>query len=87
MLNRLLELPVISFALITPVLTVSASNSIRPQQPLGRSNSRSLPFYNVTDGLRGKVRADGILVLHGQVVRPILRSNVERSVREIEGIT
>jgi hypothetical protein len=87
MLNRLLELLVISFALITSVLTVPASNSIRAQQPLGGSNSRSLPFYNVIDWLIGEVRADGKLVLHGQVVRPILRSNVERGVREIEGIT
>ena len=46
----------------------------------------TLPFYDVFDWLEGDVRPDGTLVLRGQVVRPTLKSDAERSVRDIEGI-
>ncbi len=46
----------------------------------------TLPFYDVFDWLEGEVRPDGTLVLRGQVVRPTLKSDAERSAHDVEGI-
>lgn len=37
----------------------------------------TLPFYDVFDWLEGGVRADGTVVLRGQVVRPTIKSDAE----------
>jgi hyperosmotically inducible periplasmic protein len=46
-----------------------------------------LPFYGVFDNLAYKVDADGTVTLLGQVVRPTLKTDAERSVKRIEGVT
>jgi hyperosmotically inducible periplasmic protein len=46
-----------------------------------------LPFYGVFDNLAYKVDPDGTLTLMGQTVRPTLKSDAERAVKRIEGVT
>ena len=114
MLNRLLKLLIVFFALIvTFAPTTYASSSPALQQERGqRSNLRretntrttlsalertrlmrevrhelvTLPFYDVFDWLEGEVRADGTVVLRGQVVRPTTKSDAEARVRDIEKV-
>jgi hyperosmotically inducible periplasmic protein len=45
-----------------------------------------LPFYGVFDNLLYKFSPDGTLTLLGEVSRPMLKSDAERAVREIEGV-
>jgi len=47
----------------------------------------TLPFYDVFDWLDGQVMPDGSVQLRGQVVRPTTKTDAERRVRDIEGIT
>jgi hyperosmotically inducible periplasmic protein len=46
-----------------------------------------LPFYGVFDNLAYKVDPDGTVTLLGQTVRPTLKSDAERAVKNIEGVT
>jgi hyperosmotically inducible protein len=46
----------------------------------------TLPFYDVFDWLEGEVRADGTIVLRGQVVRPTTKSDAEARVNDIERV-
>ena len=114
MLNRLLKLLIVFFALIvTFAPTAYASSSPALQQvrqeraslrretnaraPLStlertrimrkvRHELVTLPFYDVFDWLEGEVRADGTVVLRGQVVRPTVKSDAEARVRDIERV-
>lgn len=45
-----------------------------------------LPYYGVFDWLEGEVRADGTVILRGQVVRPTTRSDAEGRVKDVEGV-
>jgi len=45
-----------------------------------------LPFYGVFDNLLYNVSPDGTLTLLGEVSRPTLKSDAERTVRGIEGV-
>jgi len=45
-----------------------------------------LPFYGVFDNLAYKVDLDGTVTLLGQVARPVLKDDAERSVKRIEGV-
>lgn len=45
-----------------------------------------LPYYNVFDDLAYKV-AGGTVTLYGYVAQPTLKSDAERAVRKIEGVT
>src|SRR5215471_14653111 len=45
-----------------------------------------LPFYGVFDNLAYKVDPDGSVTLLGQVARPTLKSDAEKSVKRIEGV-
>jgi hyperosmotically inducible protein len=45
-----------------------------------------LPYYDVFDWLEGEVRPDGTLVLRGQVVRPTLKADAEKSAGDVTGI-
>ena len=47
----------------------------------------TLPSYDVFDWLEGEVRADGTVVLRGQVVRPTARSDAEARVKDIKGVS
>jgi hyperosmotically inducible periplasmic protein len=46
-----------------------------------------LPFYGVFDNLAYKVDPDGTVELFGQVARPTLKTDAERVVKNIEGVT
>ena len=46
-----------------------------------------LPFYGVFDNLAYKVDPDGTVTLLGQVARPTLKTDAERAVKRIEGVT
>jgi hyperosmotically inducible protein len=45
-----------------------------------------LPYYGVFDNLSYKVDPDGTVTLLGQVARPTLKSDAEKSVKRIEGV-
>ena len=47
----------------------------------------TLPSYDVFNWLEGEVRADGTVVLRGQVVRPITKSDAEARVRDLKRVT
>lgn len=46
-----------------------------------------LPYYDVFDWLEGEVKPDGSVVLRGQTVRPTLKTDAEKSIRDIASIT
>jgi hyperosmotically inducible protein len=52
-----------------------------------RSELVTLPFYGVFDWLYFELTPEGAVTLRGQVVRPSTRSDAERRVRELEGVT
>jgi|SRR5581483_11617145 len=47
----------------------------------------TLPWYSVFDNLAFRVDPDGTVTLMGQVVNPVLKSDAERAVKKIEGVT
>jgi hyperosmotically inducible periplasmic protein len=47
----------------------------------------TLPYYGVFDNLAYRVAPDGSVTLEGQVARPTTKSDAERAVKEIEGVT
>lgn len=46
----------------------------------------TLPYYDVFDWLEAEARADGTVVLRGEVVRPTTKESAEARVRRIEGV-
>src|SRR6185295_11682221 len=46
----------------------------------------TLPYYGLFDWLEGEVRADGTVVLRGEVVRPSTKKDAESRVKDIEGV-
>jgi hyperosmotically inducible protein len=46
----------------------------------------TLPYYGVFDWLEYDVRADGTVVLRGQVTRPTTKSSAENVVEDVEGV-
>jgi hyperosmotically inducible protein len=46
-----------------------------------------LPFYGVFDNLAYRVDPDGTVELFGQVTRPTLKTDAEKVVKNIEGVT
>jgi hyperosmotically inducible protein len=46
----------------------------------------TLPYYNVFDWLDGELRADGSIILRGEVVQESTRADAEARVKKIEGI-
>ncbi|HET7442763.1 MAG TPA: BON domain-containing protein [Terriglobales bacterium] len=73
--------------------TTDQSNSNVSQRGLERISKEvrhelvTLPFYGVFDNLAYKVDPDGTVTLLGQVARPTLKSDAERAVKNIEGVT
>src|SRR5438876_11945527 len=47
----------------------------------------TLPYYSVFDWFQAEAKADGTVILTGQVVRPTLKSDAEARVKKIEGAT
>ena len=46
-----------------------------------------LPYYSVFDWLEGEVKPDGSVILRGEVVRPISKSDAEFRIKRIESVT
>ncbi len=46
-----------------------------------------LPYYSVFDWLEAEVKPDGTVMLMGQVVRPTLKDDAEKSVEKLEAAT
>lgn len=46
---------------------------------------RMLPYYSIFDNLSFKVNGNEV-VLYGQVVRPVLKSDAENAVKHVEGV-
>ena len=93
-------LVILAFTLIFSIAAL-ASPADQDNQPAGAMNQKSfdrivkevrhelimLPYYGVFDNLSYKVDQDGTVTLMGQVVRPVLKSDAENSVKRIEGVT
>jgi hyperosmotically inducible protein len=45
-----------------------------------------LPYYGIFDWLEGEVKADGTVILRGQVIRPTTKSDAEGRVKDVEGV-
>src|SRR5262245_59661249 len=45
-----------------------------------------LPYYGVFDNLAFRVAPDGTVTLQGQVTRPTLKTDAERTLKDVEGI-
>ena len=46
-----------------------------------------MPDYDVFDWLEGEVKPDGTVILRGETVRPTLKSDAEKRVKEIESVS
>ena len=46
-----------------------------------------LPYYSVFDWLQADVKSDGTVTLMGQVVRPTVKDDAEKSVKKLEAAT
>jgi hyperosmotically inducible periplasmic protein len=46
----------------------------------------TLPYYGVFDWLEFEARPDGTVILRGQVVRPVTKSDAEARVKDIDGV-
>jgi len=88
---------VAAFVLICIVSAAAFQNTSNQNQALNpRSMERineevrhqlvMLPYYGVFDNLAYKVSPDGTVTLLGQVTRPTLKSDADRSVKRIEGV-
>ena len=81
---------VLFIALLTGLpLVAQRSVSERGQERLIREVRHELvmlPYYSVFDNLEYRVEGD-VVTLQGQVTRPTLRSDAERAVMRIEGVT
>ncbi|MGH9940888.1 MAG: BON domain-containing protein [Pyrinomonadaceae bacterium] len=84
-------------ALVLVAAPFALSQGVTAQTSSGVSETRiareirhelvTLPYYDVFDWLEGEVRADGTVVLRGQVVRPTTKSDAEARARDVEGVT
>jgi BON domain len=47
----------------------------------------TLPYYGVFDWLEGRVLPNGTVVLRGEVIRPLTKSDAEKRVKSLESVT
>jgi len=101
-MKKLLAVLALSLIFSTTIFSMAAlaSPAIQDNQPTGALSQKSidriikevhhelvmLPFYGVFDNLAYKVDPDGTVTLLGQVARPNLKSDAEKSVKGIEGV-
>jgi hyperosmotically inducible protein len=80
----------LAIALACAVLTlptfVQASNNSKPLPERVRHELAMLPYYNVFDDLGFRVEGDTV-TLYGDVTNPVLKSDAERVVKHVEGVT
>ena len=87
---------VLAIAVLIPVLASAQDNKQSVQQRQAAAQARlekevrhmlvTLPFYSVFDNLEYRVDGDRV-TLSGQVVSPTLKSDAEKSVKSIEGVS
>ena len=82
-----LKLIVALFALVvlsqTPALAQINPRIVREV----RHELVTLPYYGVFDWLTYEVQSNGTVTLRGQVVRPTTKSDAERRVKDVDGVT
>jgi hyperosmotically inducible protein len=87
---------VLAIAVLIPVLASAQDNKQSVQQRQAAAQAKlekevrhmlvTLPFYSVFDNLEYRVDGDRV-TLSGQVVSPTMKSDAERSVKSIEGVS
>lgn len=87
---------VLAIAVLIPVLASAQDNKQSVQQRQAAAQARlekevrhmlvTLPFYSVFDNLEYRVDGDRV-TLSGQVTQPTLKSDAEKSVKSIEGVS
>jgi hyperosmotically inducible periplasmic protein len=79
-----------TLTLLAASIPALAQDSDRMVERIAREVRRELvmlPFYNLFDNFTYKVSPDGVVTLMGQVTRPTLKTDSERVVEKIEGVT
>jgi hyperosmotically inducible periplasmic protein len=93
MLGIVLPIFLLGFAAISVASTHNAANPAGSnKQPLSltdqvRHELVMLPYFGVFDNLGYSIEDSNTVVLTGQVVRPILKSDAEAVVRRIQGVS
>ncbi len=90
MLSRVFR---IAFAAMIAASTAIAAASVAQERSVGsyrftehiRKELAKLPYYGVFDNLAFELKGDTV-ILYGQVVRAVTRSDAERRIRKIEGV-
>jgi hyperosmotically inducible periplasmic protein len=75
---------------LTPALSSAAVDTTKPTTALEkrvRHELVMLPYYSMFDNLEFRADAQGHVTLMGEVVRPTLKSDAERVVERVEGVT
>jgi hyperosmotically inducible protein len=92
---RNLAMPLLLFTLSIPVFGIDQSTTTQPKQHQAtlsklekevRHELIMLPRYTVFDNLEFQIEDNNSVVLSGQVVWPILKSDAENAVERIEGV-
>src|SRR6266516_2713387 len=83
------------FAMLLALASLSAAQDQQRDQPSAKSQERiikevrhellMLPYFGVFDYIAFKVEGSTVALL-GQVVRPVLKSDAENSIKRIEGV-
>lgn len=91
MTNRNLGMTLVAMLiLLAATVTMPAQQSERMQDRITKEVRKELvmlPFYSVFDNFKFTVSGDGVVTLLGQVSRPTLKTDSERVVQRIEGVT
>jgi len=93
MLGIVLSIFLLGFAAISMASTHNATNPAGSnKQPLGltdkvRHELLMLPYFGVFDNLGCSIEDSNTVVLTGQVMRPILKSEAEAAVSRIQGVS
>ncbi|MDE0105661.1 MAG: BON domain-containing protein [Bryobacterales bacterium] len=80
------RIPTLLIAAVMLLVTSGAAAGLDGVEKRVRHELVMLPFYSVFDNFEFKVEGT-VVTLMGQVTRPTLRSDAERVVRRIEGIS
>lgn len=90
MKNKFTAIAMIATLLLASAASAFAATSPEKGRSLGDEVRRelvTLPYYSLFDWFEYEVKADGAVVLTGEVTRPILKSDAGNAVKRIEGVT
>ncbi len=68
-------------------VTLRSPSTLKPLEEKVRHELVMLSYYGVFDNLEFRTAEDGTVILSGQVVRPVLRSDAQRVVERIPGVS